>query len=82
MPNLTKQGHVDQMPNLATLSALARLIVAHKAYGEGEIVFAREVLAGAWDEHNRADIREVLAILSEKPSLVSSWLKDIGKRWK
>jgi hypothetical protein len=67
--------------NNAILQSLARLIIAHRAYSAGEIAFAGEVLAGAWDHTNRADIAEVLAILTEKPSLINDWLADIGRRW-
>lgn len=68
-------------PNNATLQVLARLIIAHRAYKAGEVAFAGEVLAGAWDHTNRADIRAVLGILSMKPSIVGDWLNDIGKDW-
>lgn len=67
--------------NNICLETLARLIIAHRAYRDGEVRFAGEVLAGAWTHENRADIAEVLAILSEKPSTVAAWLNDIGKRW-
>lgn len=33
--------------NLITLQTLARLIVAHRAYRDGEVRFAGEVLAGS-----------------------------------
>lgn len=63
--------------NNACLATLARLIIAHRAYKNGEVLFAGEVLAGAWDHTNRADIREVFGILSQKPSIVADWLDSI-----
>lgn len=71
----------DEAVNNATLWALARLIVAHRAYRDGEVAFAGEVLAGAWDHTNRADIAEVLAILSRKPSVVAAIFADITQEW-
>ena len=37
----------------------AQAYIASKARAAGEEMFAREVLAGAWDDTNRADIRIV-----------------------
>lgn len=65
--------------NNATLQALARLIVAHRAYNAGEIAFAGEVLAGAWDHTNRSDIFEVFQILARTPSKVDAMLADVAK---
>lgn len=67
--------------NLACLQALARLVIAHRAYNNREIAFAGEVLAGLWDHTTHSGIREVYEILLAKPSRVSGWLNDIGKRW-
>ena len=65
------------MANNITLQTLARVIVAARAYQGGEIQFASQVLAGAWDHTNRDDIREVYRRLSEKPSEVEKFFAAI-----
>lgn len=66
------------MVNNATLQALARVIIAHRAYSDGEIKFANEVLAGAWDHTNRQDIANVLRILTNTPSMVAAWFDEVS----
>lgn len=51
---------MDPITDQEIYEALARLIIAWAAWKEGEIRFAEEVLAGAWDHNNRADIKAVL----------------------
>ncbi|CAB5228904.1 hypothetical protein UFOVP1545_47 [uncultured Caudovirales phage] len=50
-----------------TLEQQAREIIATKAEAAGELTFAREVRAGAWDHTNRRDIANVLAKLRAEP---------------
>ncbi len=46
------------------IDSLARLIIAYRAWRDGEEQFAREVLKGAWDHSNRRDIATVRELLN------------------
>lgn len=55
--------------------AISRILIAWKAWKAGDQAFAGEVLAGAWDHENRADIKAVYDLLmaSEKPTTPEQW---------
>lgn len=52
--------------SLCDVDERAREIVANRARMAGQVIFAREVIAGAWDHTNRRDICEVRRRLMEE----------------